>query len=181
MIHRIYNKPFTRINEHWNLSSSLNSSPSESYCDSLITSKSNEFFHNINDLQSPMYNNIAIDIVTETVYNYPYPQITEKTFRPLCSKRMFIIVGAPFTLQFLQDKGFKTFSNIIDESYDTITDPHKRLQLIIKEIKRICNIPLHEMKDILINHKDILEHNFNIFKNLVDTETTQLNAFLENL
>jgi len=179
MKHRIYNKPFTRINEHWNTSNIFDSSPSESYCNPLITSKLGHY--DISDLQPQLYNKIAIDILTETVYNYPYPQITEKTLRPLSTKRMFILVGAPFTLQFLKDKGFKTFSPFINEEYDIIIDPHKRLQFIINEIKRICNIPLPEIKNILINYKNILEHNFTTLKNLVDTESKELEILLDNL
>lgn len=181
MRYRIYNTPFTRINEHWNLSDMFNSSPSESYANSLINTKSKSHHDNINDIQMPLYDKIAFDIVAETVYNYPHPQITEKTIRPIVSKRMFIIVGAPFTLQMLHNKGFKTFSPFINESYDLCTDPHLRMSMILDEITRLCNLPLKEIKESLIKYEDTLNHNSVVYNNLLNLETDDLKRVLDTI
>jgi len=80
MFHRIYLKPFTRINEAWNYSSQIDSSVKESYRDPLVGGQSN--IHQVDkNIYCEFYKNFAIDIVTETVYNYPYTQVTEKTIR----------------------------------------------------------------------------------------------------
>ena len=69
MFHRIYAKPFTRVNEAWNVDNQIDSSPSDPYKDTLISGISNN--HKINhDLYCEFYKNFALDIVTETVYNY---------------------------------------------------------------------------------------------------------------
>lgn len=175
MHHRIYPVPYTRVNEHWVHDDELNAVPNaNAYCDELITHKRDEVL----DLQTPWYKHIALDIVTETVFNYPYPQVTEKILRPLASKRMFILVGAPNTLGWLHNKGFKTFPKFINEDYDTIINPSKRIEFLVDEIKRICNLPMSTVKEALIEHKDIVEHNFNTIKEI---ETFELNALRHKL
>jgi len=182
MQHIMYTKPFTRINEFWNIyNNTFDSSPSDQYADPLITSPANNFYADTMDLQAEWYQHVAVDIITETVFNYPHAQITEKTLRPISSKRMFIMVGAPYTLRFLESKGFITFSPFINETYDIITDPNDRIALIITEIKKICAIPIAEMSAILLEHKDILEHNFNVLRRLRQTEREDFTQLLDTL
>ena len=157
MFHRLYPKPFTRINEAWNPIGKFDSSQSESCCDSLITSKSNHFYND--DGFCEFYNNIAIDIVTETVYHYPHMQITEKTLRPILQKRMFLLVGGPKSLEILKDHGFKTFDPWICEEYDNIIDPFDRMEAILAEIDRLTKLPLDTIQDYMLECNDILEHN----------------------
>lgn len=116
--------------------------------------------------QADFYDKFAVDIVTETVYNYQYPYVSEKTLRPIACKRMFIIVGAPGTLALLHTKGFKTFSDVIDESYDAITDPSQRWHSLERTIKEFVTKPLDEIKDIVRAKADVLDYNFNVLKNL---------------
>ena len=78
MFHRVYTKPFTRINEAWNFSNQFDSSVGETHRDPLIKGKRNVHQANKN-IFCDFYKYFAIDVVTETVYNYPYPQITEKS------------------------------------------------------------------------------------------------------
>ena len=125
--------------------------------------------------QENFYKNIAVDIVTESVYNYPYPFITEKTLRPIACKRLFIIVGAPKTLEFLHHKGFETFSDVIDESYDSITDPVERWHALEKSIFDFVTKPLDEIKKIVESKTSVLEKNFLTLKNLQTRELEQLN------
>jgi hypothetical protein len=157
MFHRLYPKPFTRVNEAWNPMGQFNSAPGEPYCDPMITGKSNHFYHD--DIFCEFYNNIAIDIVTETVYNYPHLQITEKTLRPILQKRMFLIVGGPNSLGILKDRGFKTFDPWICEDYDGISDPFNRMEAILAEIDRLTELPLDTIQDYMLECNDILEHN----------------------
>jgi len=124
--------------------------------------------------QSEFYKKIGLDIVTETVFDYPYPFITEKTVRPIAAKRFFIVVGAPKTLAMLHDNGFKTFDHFIDESYDLELDPVKRFLMIEKEIIKFCGLDISEVQVLLNQNKDILDHNFQTLTELEDKEITQL-------
>lgn len=120
--------------------------------------------------QAGFFNKVALDIVTETVYNYPYPYITEKTLRPIACKRFFIVVGPAGILTLLRSKGFETFGDVIDESYDLAHDPWERWQILESSIKSFVTRPLDEIKQLLADHQDVLDHNFQILKNLEDIE-----------
>jgi len=124
--------------------------------------------------QLSFFDEIAVEIVTESVFSYPHIYITEKIIRSIVNKKIFIYVGPPFTLQFLKNKGFKTFSPFINETYDFITDENKRLNLIIEEIKKIANLPLESIKKYILNYSSILDYNFNHFMNLKNTEIAEL-------
>jgi hypothetical protein len=120
--------------------------------------------------QADFYQKIGVDIVTETVFNYPYPFVTEKTYRPIASLRPFIMVGAWHTLDFLKNIGFKTFSVIIDESYDNIVDPEQRFNSVCNSIKVFVSRPLDQIKQDLYSIEHILLYNQNHLFNLVDRE-----------
>jgi len=175
MHHRIYPKPFTGVNEHWVFDRLLNATPHTSnYKDVLIQNDSNYFHKDILDLQAEWYEHFAIDIVTETVYNYPYTQITEKTLRPILCKRMFIIIGAPKTLSWLHSKGFKTFNPFINEKYDSIINPNDRMFFLLNEIDRLCELPISTVRDAITDYSNILEDNFTLLKNIVINEFEEL-------
>ena len=127
----------------------------------------------------PWYKEIFVDLVTETVYNYPYAFISEKTIRPIVLGRPFIIVGAPGTLKWLQELGFKTFSDYWDESYDNITDPNKRFHKICKTIETINNLGLDTCQKFLRLMQDILIHNQRHYLNWIDSGFIQPKSLLQ--
>tara|TARA_B110000211_G_scaffold226068_1_gene279167 strand:- start:69 stop:584 length:516 start_codon:yes stop_codon:yes gene_type:complete len=125
--------------------------------------------------QADFYKYFGLDIVTETVFNYPYPYITEKTMRPITSKRPFIVIGALGTLALLKSKGFKTFSSIIDESYDEILDHSDRFDSVTEDIRRFVTQPIEKIRQDVTSVIETLEHNFQQYKMLEDIEISQLN------
>jgi hypothetical protein len=163
-------QPFSRINEVW-VSPDIDSRPADkSVVHPIIQGKSNSFQ---NRYQSQFYQHIALDIVTETTYNYPYPFVSEKTLRPIACKRMFIVVGAPGILQLLRNKNFVTFGDVIDESYDLIQDPVLRWKKLEQAILNFVNQPLETIQKIVSNKSSVLEHNY---QTLIDLEQTELKA-----
>ncbi len=101
-----------------------------------------------------------IHVVTETIFYENKLHLTEKIFKPIVAKRPFILVGAVGNLKFLKGYGFKTFDKWIDESYDNESDPDKRLDMIIFELKKLCNLSMHELKNMQTEMLEILEFNF---------------------
>lgn len=120
------------------------------------------------------YSKFALDIVAETVFDYPYAYISEKTLRPILHKRPFIIVGAAHTLYMLRHKGFQTFDMIIDETYDTILDPAQRFHSVCKSITNFTMQPLEKIRNDVAAISNVLEHNHTHLKNLEDIEIKQL-------
>jgi hypothetical protein len=127
-----------------------------------------------------------VHIVIETMYNDTIyslnkeeivPWITEKTYKAIACKRLFLHYALPGSLAALQQMGFKTFGNFIDETYDTITDPACRRIALVSEIKKLSNLSNTEMIELLNNVEDILEHNFKLLCN--KQEKTWCKIFLD--
>jgi hypothetical protein len=74
--------------------------------------------------------------------------------------------------------GFKTFDPWLDESYDSVT-ADKGLLIIEKEIKRICDMNIDEVDELYWNMKDVLEHNFNHFFEMIYKSLDDLEQFIK--
>jgi hypothetical protein len=158
----------TRVTDKFVYDNSINCHPIyEDVKSKLIPGKPNEKRYRF---QSNFYDIFGLDIVTETVFNYPYPYISEKTLRPIASKRMFIVLGAQGILNLLHQKGFVTFPDILDENYDSIDDAKKRFFAVVASIKSYLDFPIEEIKDYYIKNTEKFEHNFNVLANLRQTE-----------
>lgn len=102
-------------------------------------------------------------IVTETIFYQDKLHLTEKIFKPIVNKRPFILAGAPGNLEYLRSYGFKTFSNWIDESYDSEQDPQKRLSMITQQIEKICSLSNSQLDVMYNDMQAIVNHNFDYF------------------
>lgn len=103
------------------------------------------------------------NVVTETRHEFDNPQhgglhITEKTVKALISQP-FIVVGQYGHLEKLREQGFETYPELFDESYDLIENPSSRLNLIIGEIERLCNMNKNELEEIYKSVLWKIEHN----------------------
>jgi len=92
------------------------------------------------------------NVITETQHEYDNPDynglhITEKTYKALISQP-FIIVGQYGHLEKLREWGFQTYPELFDESYDLIENPMERIDFIIDEIERLCNMDKNELEEI---------------------------------
>ena len=108
------------------------------------------------------YDSSYITIVTETYFEQPYNYISEKVYRPIMQCHPFIFMGRPKTLKVLKNEfGFRTFSPLIDESYDEELDDTKRFEMIYQEILRLNNMSFEQLNSFVYDLKDILIHNQN--------------------
>lgn len=155
-------EPFTRINDHWPLSDYLDKCLTNhitqfdyNYQHKEVTGKPN---HNRWDLQ--FCRKAFLQVVTETVLDYPHVYFTEKTIRNFLLKRPFVIVGAPGTLKILHSLGFKTFNDFWNEDYDNTLDPSQRIHKILKIIEDICSKDITELQSMCYNMREILDYNF---------------------
>jgi hypothetical protein len=110
-----------------------------------------------------IYKNTAINVLNESKYSsellsIPYTFISEKTFRALAFPRPFIVIGQRHTLKNLQKMGFRTFSDIIDESYDEMNDSERmdKIQEIILDLSKKSKEEIYTMWEKCI---DNYEHN----------------------
>jgi hypothetical protein len=115
------------------------------------------------------YLNSYFSVVNETTYhtNPGYdgvPFLSEKIFKCIAMKHPFIMVSAPNSLQYLRELGYKTFNNLIDESYDSEIDDGLRILKIVDEIERLVNLSDNQLQDFLIEAKEICDFNYKILK-----------------
>jgi len=102
-------------------------------------------------------------IVTETVFYYDKLHLTEKIFKPIVSKQPFMLLAAPGNLEYLRSYGFKTFGNVIDESYDTIQDPDARVDAVVAQMKWYSELSDSDKLDVMKKLEPIIEYNFHHF------------------
>lgn len=107
------------------------------------------------------YDSTLISVVGESLFtNGQNLFITEKVMKPIYWSHPFIVVGDPGTLARLRTLGFRTFGAVIDESYDEITDPVKRLHAIIAELNRIGRFSPDQLKQAKQTLAADVRHNF---------------------
>ena len=111
-------------------------------------------------LNVPLYFNSYIDVITESNVSDGGVLITEKIFKSLVCLKPFLVVGQYNTLKVLKDYGFKTFSDIIDESYDDEKNWVIRSNIVFREMGRISLLPLEKVDEMYWKIEDILKHNF---------------------
>jgi len=102
-------------------------------------------------------------VVTETVFYDQKLHLTEKIFKPIVARRPFLLLAAPYNLQYLQSYGFKTFDRWIDESYDIELDHEKRIDMVVNELKKLSNISGFDLDKIYLEMQEILDYNFHWF------------------
>ena len=84
--------------------------------------------HANNSHQITMWKQAAeslVQVVTETSYSGKKKHLTEKTFKPIVLKQPFILASNCGSLEYLRKYGFKTFSSVWDESYDSLSDDER--------------------------------------------------------
>lgn len=105
------------------------------------------------------YQQCAIDVVLETLFDDDRVHLTEKILRPLACGQPFMLVGAPGSLAVLKSYGFQTFDTWIDESYDRIQSPGKRLQAVISEMVRVRDMNRAQKTELLSGMLSVAQFN----------------------
>lgn len=103
-----------------------------------------------------MFRNYQIEVIIESATT-GQGWFTEKTTRCLISGKPFLLYGAPRQLERLRQLGFQTFSEFINEEYDTIEDDEDRFDCIVEEIHRIAAI--ENKKKFLTNIQAMADYN----------------------
>lgn len=70
-----------------------------------------------------------------------------------------------YDLKYIRSMGYKTFSPIIDESYDSIYSHSSRMVAICMEIKRLMNKSFTDFKKDMEQLEDVCNYNYGIYLN----------------
>jgi hypothetical protein len=115
-----------------------------------------------------MYEDTYFSLVSETIFFSDYLDwedscfLSEKIFKAILFRHPFVLCATPHTLKYLKAIGYKTYSPVIDESYDSIEDNWLRLVAILKEVNRLCKLEGDALEDYLKFCREIAEHNFQV-------------------
>jgi len=105
-----------------------------------------------------------ISYVQESTCNNVEIYVTEKTWQNYLLGRPFILNGTKDTLKFLNKYyGFKSFSQVFDESYDTIDNLVDRVYYSYEQLYKFCDQPFERAKEQILQLKDTLDYNRKIF------------------
>tara|TARA_R110000796_G_scaffold22353_3_gene64875 strand:+ start:3664 stop:4788 length:1125 start_codon:yes stop_codon:yes gene_type:complete len=105
------------------------------------------------------------NLVTETCFYESFNHLTEKVFRPVVMLQPFILAGTAGSLAYLKRYGFKTFDNWIDESYDSISNPFKRIDAVARVVETICSMSKEQQQAMYQEMLPTLQYNRSHFYN----------------
>jgi hypothetical protein len=83
-----------------------------------------------------LYRTAWIELVPETLSDKMH-YITEKTTKPMATCTPFLMMSTPGYLRYLRDLGFRTFGDLIDESYDelpAVEDRAARMVAVLEDV-----------------------------------------------
>lgn len=103
--------------------------------------------------------------VSETVYFGRRQHLTEKTFKPIAMGMPFVLSAPAHSLSYLRSYGFKTFSDVWDESYDSQENDYTRAKDLGSLLYKLDRLPLNEKQQMFEKCIPIIEHNWNHFYN----------------
>jgi len=85
-----------------------------------------------------------VHLVAETTVE-PKIFLTEKTWKPVASGQLFLILGNPGIVQHLRDQGIDCFDDIIDHSYDQEENPFDRIKKIHISVRSLLSKDLYQI------------------------------------
>jgi hypothetical protein len=102
------------------------------------------------------YLDTYFSLVTETVFDYPYSFRTEKIWKPVAIGHPWIAVANKGYYRDIHKLGFKTFSHLIDESFDHIDNNQERLDRIVAVVNDLCG---QDLPSFITATQDVCKYN----------------------
>jgi hypothetical protein len=124
------------------------------------------------------YESTACSIVLETHFDADGSNgafLTEKTFKCLKHGHPFVLFAPANSLQALRTMGYRTFDQVIDNSYDSITDNTQRYLAVIATIRKLALVDPTTLYNSCVAD---LEHNQALF---LASKQDRLNTLYERL
>lgn len=87
------------------------------------------------------------NLIIQNTSNWNINGFTEKSLKPFAWGQIPIFNTVYDNTKYIRDLGFDLFDDLIDHSYDTIKDPFLRIDAIIIELEKICNLSIDACKE----------------------------------
>jgi hypothetical protein len=119
------------------------------------------------------YSKTNFSIVLESSFNSESLNLTEKSFKPFANCHPFLIIGDVFVNNQLKNYGFTLYNDLIDYSFDEISNNEERLNQALIELKRIHSLGEEYMTNWYKNNLEKIAENQRVFfthsmKNLIN-------------
>lgn len=101
-----------------------------------------------------IFDNSWFSIIAETNWNKS-TFFSEKTAKAMLAKRVFVLFGSQGQLALLRKLGYRTFGDIIDESYDLEENDHERWKKAFSQVLFLYNsdpVRIYEKSLAIIEH-----------------------------
>ena len=131
-----------------------------------------------------LYSQVLFDVSLETWQDEDVEFYTEKTIKPMMMGMPVLIWGASGINRNLKKYGFKTYESWFDLSFDDEPDTVKRKDLLLQEVRRVCNMldnmDREERMQWSQKNKNVLKYNQQILPNVSSTSRA-INKLLKNI
>lgn len=117
-----------------------------------------------NQYNVDIYKNSLLTVITETMFEKDVTFLSEKVFKPLAIGHPLLLISTPGSLRTLREMGFRTDWCEIDDSYDEIENPKRRMQVVHELLREWIQTPRHVKIDKIVQSSDVLIHNMEIMK-----------------
>ena len=129
-----------------------------------------------------VYEQTAYSVVTETTAQDNHVFFTEKIARVIVCQRLFIVLSSYRYLHYLRESGFRTFGNIINESYDLEVNDVRRWRMAFEQMQQLAKL---DQSWVLEQIQPIVKHNLQVLmhtdwnQQMVNNVNQILNARLQ--
>ena len=141
-----------------------------------VLNQNNEHFDDFSFIKQSF-----VFLVTETIGEYPYPCLTEKTWRTMLNRMPFMIVGGKHSLKLLKSFGFKTFNDYWNEDYDNFENLIDRIEMVTDNLDKLSKLTQNDLDKFNEKMLPIVEHNINHLEYFYNQQTIDIEEKLQNL
>lgn len=126
-----------------------------------IDQKSNQ------ELLPYQYHYAGFEIVNESIVSDTSVFLTEKIWKPILYRKVFIVNGCKGTMKFLKNNGFEIYNELFNVEFDKLDYIH-RYDAMWTQIEKLMEHTASDWTEIYQDKiiKQKLEHNANVFRNL---------------
>ena len=117
-------------------------------------------------------------VATETMMDYPYVYVTEKTWKPVLASVPFMIMGVHGTLAWLRNQGFRTFDRWWDESYDSLPRAADRVQAVCDQLQQLARLSQTELERMRQDMTEVLRHNLTNLRDMRSRDLANIQSML---
>ena len=129
------------------------------------------YVDNYNQKLYPLYQTTFIDIISDTTFFEPSAFINDKYVNAILGANFPIFISSSGTVEQLRQLGFDVFDDVIDHSYDTISDHAVRLSQAI-ELNKHLLVNVELTSQLWHTHANRFKQNqhyfFNEFKQVIE-------------